>query len=97
MDADTPAARPCTLRAVAHRLNVTLDDERAAKLARLAERMGVQEETLVCSLLVSALDDADRDARSIVELLDAIPGAHERARLGLEQAQRCETVALDQL
>jgi hypothetical protein len=82
---------------MARRLNVTLDPQRAAKLARLAERMHVQEGTLARSLLASALDDADPDARSIVELLDAIPGAHERARIGLEQARRGETVALDEL
>jgi hypothetical protein len=32
-----------------------------------------------------------------VELLDGIPGALERARLGLEQARAGETVALDEL
>ena len=63
---------------MARRLNVTLDDERAAKLARLAERMHVQEGTLARSLLATALDEADPDPQSIVALLDAIPGAHER-------------------
>ena len=82
---------------MSRRLNVTLDAERAAKLARLAERMHVQEGTLARSLLASALDDADPDARSIVELLDAIPGAHARAQLGVEQARRGDTVALDEL
>ena len=82
---------------MARRLNVTLDDERATKLARLADRMHVNEGTLARSLLSSALDDADPDARSIVELLDAIPGAYERAQLGLEQARRGDTVPLDAL
>ena len=40
---------------MARRLNVTLDDERAAKLARLAERMHVHEGTLARSLLATAL------------------------------------------
>jgi predicted transcriptional regulator len=79
------------------RLNITLDDEPAAKLARLAERMHVQPGTVARSLLSSALDDADPDARNIVELLDGIPGAYERAQLGLEQAAAGETVALDEL
>ena len=83
--------------AMGRRLNVTLDDERAAKLARLAQRMHVSEGTLARSLLSRALDDADPDARSIVELLDAIPGARERANVGLEHARRGETVALDAL
>jgi hypothetical protein len=82
---------------VARRLNVTLADERAAKLARLAERMHVQEGTLARSLLATALDEADPDPRGIAALVDAIPGAYERARLGAEQARRGETVALDEL
>ena len=79
------------------RLNITLDDEPAEKLARLAERMHLQPGTLARSLLSSALDDADPDARSVVELLDGGPGAYERAQLGLEQARTGETVALDDL
>lgn len=79
------------------RLNVTLDAEHAAKLARLAERTHVQEGTLARSLLSTAIDDADADARTIVELLDGIPAAHERALVGLEQARSGETVSLDDL
>ena len=82
---------------MARRLNVTLDDQRAAKLARLAERMHVNEGTLARSLLATALDEADPDPESIVALLDAIPGAHERARLGADQARQGETIALDEL
>jgi hypothetical protein len=79
------------------RLNVTLDPERAAKLALLAERTHTQEGTLARSLLSHAIDDADVDARHVVELLDGIPGALERAQLGLEQARSGQTVALDEL
>jgi hypothetical protein len=79
------------------RLNVTLDDAQAAKLARLAERMHVQPGTIARSLLSSALDEADPDARNVVGLLDGIPGAYERAQLGAEQARRRETVSLDEL
>jgi hypothetical protein len=79
------------------RLNITLDDEQAEKLARLAARMHVQPGTVARSLLSSALDDADPDAGNVVELLDGIPGAHERARLGLKQAKTGETVSLDDL
>ena len=79
------------------RLNITLDDEPAEKLARLAERMHVQPGTVARSLLSSALDDADPDARHVVELLDGIPGAYERAQLGLTQAKTGETVSLDDL
>jgi predicted transcriptional regulator len=79
------------------RLNVTLEDEYAEKLSRLAERMHVQPGTVARSLLSQALDEADPDARNITELLDGIPGAYERAQLGLEQAQAGETVSLDEL
>jgi hypothetical protein len=79
------------------RLNITLEDEYAAKLERLAERMHLQPGTVARSLLSSALDEADPDARSVTELLDGIPGAYEHAQLGAEQAQRGETVLLDEL
>ena len=79
------------------RLNVTLDPERAAKLALLAERTQTQEGTLARSLLSQAIDEADVDARHVVELLDGVPGAYERAHLGLEQARSGDTVALDEL
>ena len=78
-------------------MNVTLDGERAAKLSRLAERTHTQEGTLARSLLSQAIDEADVDARHVVELLDGIPGAFERAQLGLEQAKSGQTVSLDDL
>jgi hypothetical protein len=81
----------------ATRLNVTLDEERAAKLALLAERTHTQEGTLARSLLSQAIDEADVDARHVVELLDGIPGAFERAQLGLDQARSRQTVPLDEL
>jgi predicted transcriptional regulator len=79
------------------RLNITLDDETAEKLVRLAERMHLQPGTVARSLLSSALDDADPDARNVVELLDGIHGAYERAQLGLRQAKAGETVSLGDL
>jgi|1186.fasta_scaffold224380_1 hypothetical protein len=78
-------------------VSVTLDDERVAKLARLAERMDVEEGTLASVLLAVAIDQLDVDERGIADLLDAIPGAHGRARLGIEQARRSETTPLHQL
>ncbi|HEY2766669.1 MAG TPA: hypothetical protein VGI76_00320 [Solirubrobacteraceae bacterium] len=81
----------------AHRLNVTLDPEHAARLARLAERTHVQEGTLARSLLATAIEEIDPDARNLTSVLDGIPGAYERARLGLEQAQAGETISLDEL
>jgi hypothetical protein len=85
------------LVSVERRLNITLDGEHAEKLSRLAERMHVQPGTVARSLLSLALDEADPDARNVVELLDGIPGAYERAELGLEQARAGQTVPLDEL
>jgi hypothetical protein len=79
------------------RINVSLDEEYAAKLSRLADRMHVQEGTLAKSLLSSALDGADPDAEHIIALLDAIPGAYARAQEGIAQARRGEGVPLDRL
>ena len=79
------------------RLNVTLGDAHAAKLRRLAEQTNVQEGTLARSLLAHALDETDADPRHIGDLLDAIPGAFERAQLGLQQAHQGKTVPLDEL
>lgn len=81
----------------ATRLNVTLDAEHATRLRQLAERTHVQEGTLARSLLSMAIEDADPDARNIAMVLDGIPGAYERAQAGLHQAQRGETIALDEL
>jgi hypothetical protein len=79
------------------RINVTLDEAHARKLARLAERTHVQEGTLARSLLSTALDDADPDAKRITEILDAIPGAWERTQEGLAQTRCEEGIPLDEL
>jgi len=81
----------------AHRLNVTLDPEHAARLARLAERTHVQEGTLARSLLSIALDEADPDACNVVALLDGISGAYEQAQLGLTQAGEGQAIPLAEL
>lgn len=80
-----------------HRLNITLDPEHAARLTRLAERTHVQEGTLARSLLSTAIEEADPEARSVTALLDGIPGAYERAQAGLAQARTGEAIDLDQL
>ena len=80
-----------------NRLNVTLDPEHAAKLSRMAEQSYLQEGTLARSLLARAIDEADIDPSGMVELLNGIPGALERAQLGREQARRGDTIALENL
>src|ERR1700749_164246 len=63
-------AGPCStlvlMEKPGHRLNVTLDPEHAARLARLAERTHVQEGPLARSLLSVAIEEADPEARNIV-------------------------------
>ena len=79
------------------RINVSLDPEYAEKLATLAERAHLQEGTLARSLLSQAIDEADVDARSVVEILDGIPGAFERAERGIEQIRAGEGIPLDRV
>ena len=79
------------------RLNITLDDEQAEKLARLADRMHIHPGTIARSLLSTALDEADAAALNVAALLDGIPDALARANLGREQANAGETIPLDQL
>jgi len=79
------------------RFNVTLDAERAAKLAQLAQRTHINEGSLARSLLSQALDDAGADPQHVVALLDGIPGAFERAEGGLKQARAGRTIDLDEL
>ena len=79
------------------RLNVTLDPEHAEKLRQMAERAYTQQGTLARSLLSRAIDEADLDAETMVELLNGIPGALERAKLGREQGRRGETTPLEDL
>lgn len=80
-----------------NRVNVLLDDEHAAKLSRLAARTYVNPGTLARSLLSTALDQADPDPATVTALLDAIPGAHERAQQGLREAQLGQGIRLEDL
>lgn len=78
------------------RFNVQLDERHAMKLHALAERTHVNPGTLARSLLTTALEDAAPDPSSIVALLDAIPGAYERAQQGLREAQAGQGIPLDE-
>lgn len=81
------------------RVNVTLDEEHAQRLAALAKRSHVQEGTLARSLLSHAIDMAvfDADTASLTEMLDRIEGLSERLQLAEEQVRRGEGIPLDQL
>ena len=80
-----------------NRVNVVLDDEHSTKLRRLAERTHTNPGTIARSLLVTALDEADPDARNVTALLDAIPGAFERAEQGSEEARAVLGTPLEDL
>jgi len=80
-----------------NRFNVQLDDEHAAKLHAVADRVYVQPGTIARSLLSTALDLADPDAATITEILDSIPGAFERAQEGLAAARAGRFVPLEEL
>jgi len=79
------------------RVNVILDEERAAKLQRMAERTHINPGTLARSLLSTAIDDADPDPRDVTALLDSIPGAWERVQEGMEDARAGRFVPLEDL
>jgi hypothetical protein len=79
------------------RVNIVLDEERAAKLRRLAERTHTNAGTLARSLLSTALDEADPDPRSVTALLDRIDGAWEDAMRGVSEAQAGEAVPFEEL
>lgn len=80
-----------------HRVNVLLDEEHAARLQRMAEQSHAAEGTLARSLLSRAIDDAEVDGRTMVEVLNGIPGARESIARGREQFARGEGVPLDEL
>lgn len=79
------------------RINVTLDAEHARRLRRMAEQSHTAEGTLARSLLSRAIDEAEVDGRTMVEILDGIPGATQRLALAREQVARGEAIPLDEL
>jgi hypothetical protein len=79
------------------RVNVVLDAEHAAKLRRLAERTHTNPGTIARSLLATAIDEIDPDARHVTDLLDAIDGAYDRARQGAAQVDGGAGIALEDL
>ncbi len=79
------------------RFNIQLDDLPARKLRELAERTHVHPGTLARSLLTRALEEADPDPASVVDLLDSIPGALEKAREGVRQVRAGRGILLDEI
>ena len=80
-----------------NRINVLLDDEHAAKLHALAERTYLQPGALARSLLSAVLDQAEAEGTAMTAVLDAIPGAWERAAAGMADARAGRFVPLDEL
>ena len=80
-----------------YRVNVLLDEVHAERLKRMAEQSHAAEGTLARSLLSRAIDDAEIDGRTMVEVLNGIPGIHERLAQAREQIARGEGIPLDEL
>ena len=94
----TSCADACTLALVAtRRLNVSLDQQRAAKLARLADRIHVADGSLARSLLSTAIDNADPDPESITQILEGIPGLAVRLERAEAEVASGATVELRDL
>lgn len=83
--------------AKAHRVNITLDEVQYEKLSRLAAQTHLQEGTLARSLLASALDQAEAGSSDVVDILDGVAGAFERAQLGSTQVRAGHGIPLDDL
>jgi hypothetical protein len=77
------------------RFNVVLDEEHAAKLYLMAERLYLQPGALARSLLSNSLDMAEPDSRDITALLDGIPGAWESIQQGAADADAGRVIPLD--
>ena len=80
-----------------NRVNIDLDEERAIKLRRLADRTHTNPGTIARSLLSTALDEADPDPRTITDILDRIPGAWEDAMAGSEEIRAGQGIPLEDL
>jgi hypothetical protein len=79
------------------RVNIILDEERAAKLRRLADRTHTQPGTLARSLLSTAIDEVDPDPRTITDILDRMPGAWEDVEAAEEDIEAGRFTALEDL
>lgn len=84
------------------RLNVSIDDEHAEILLRLAERTHLQPGTIARSMLMTMLErSAESPERSsdadLLRLLDGIDGAFDRVSRGRRQAAAGAIVSLDEV
>lgn len=85
------------------RLNLTLDDQHAEVLQRLAERTHVQPGTLARSMLQTLLDrTVEQEERAstpsdVVALLDGIDGAFELVGRRRAEAAAGDVVSLSEL
>ena len=80
-----------------HRVSVALDREHVLRLHRLAERTHTNPGTIARSLLMTAIDEADPDARNVTALLYGIPDAFDRAEQGRAESEAGLGMTLDEL
>lgn len=79
------------------RIRIELDEEMSARLARLAEQAHTDGAEFARSLLEDAMSFYELDGLEMTELLNGIPGALERARLGYAQGLSGESVPLSDI
>jgi hypothetical protein len=85
------------------RLNLTLDDEHAEVLRRLAAQTHMQPGTIARSMLLTMLDrtvEQERGAGApadVVQILDGVDGAYERLMRGRREAETGQVKGLDSL
>jgi hypothetical protein len=78
------------------RINVTLDEPQAQRLAQMAAEAHMSEGTLARSILSSAIDRAPQDAENVVDLLNRIPAAREETERARQAALAGDTIPLDE-
>lgn len=76
---------------------VTLDDEHAAALSRLANRAHVSDGTLAKSLLTNAIEGADPSAATVTEMLEGMPGLLGRIETAERQLESGDYTELSEL
>lgn len=74
-----------------------IDDEHERRLATLAAQRAVGADVMAGEMLTEVLDGFELDGARVTEILDATPGAWERAQEAMEQVKRGEGIPLSDL
>ena len=80
-----------------HRIVIELEGELAVRLSNLAAEQHIDEAEFARSVLDEATRFEEIDGHRMTEILNAIPGALEQAKLGWEQYRAGDFVPLSEL